>query len=129
MGAVGNSCFHLAFKNPLENGVVLMKNKSSCKFMVPSNSFKVKRISCKLSESGVEKSPSSNRASNSKNRMEDYNTIMKKMMRNPYEYHHDLGQFLHFLFPCFLTFLTFCPIKISLDSPLSIELESLSWLR
>lgn len=23
--------------------------------------------------------------------MEDYNTAMKKMMRNPYEYHHDLG--------------------------------------
>ncbi|KAM0920345.1 hypothetical protein ACQ4PT_007573 [Festuca glaucescens] len=24
-------------------------------------------------------------------RMEDYNTAMKHMMRNPYEYHHDLG--------------------------------------
>ena len=24
-------------------------------------------------------------------RMEDYNTAMKRMMRNPYEYHHDLG--------------------------------------
>lgn len=23
--------------------------------------------------------------------MEDYNTAMKRMMRNPYEYHHDLG--------------------------------------
>ncbi|XP_008369412.1 phosphoglucan phosphatase LSF2, chloroplastic-like [Malus domestica] len=23
--------------------------------------------------------------------MEEYNTAMKKMMRNPYEYHHDLG--------------------------------------
>ncbi|XP_034704306.1 phosphoglucan phosphatase LSF2, chloroplastic [Vitis riparia] len=91
MGAIGNSCFHLAFKNPLENGVVLMKNKSSCKLMVPSNSFKVKRISCKLPESGVEESATSNRVSNSNNRMEDYNTVMKGMMRNPYEYHHDLG--------------------------------------
>ncbi|KAF3327384.1 phosphoglucan phosphatase LSF2 [Carex littledalei] len=27
----------------------------------------------------------------SSNRMEDYNTAMKRMMRNPYEYHHDLG--------------------------------------
>lgn len=25
------------------------------------------------------------------NRMEEYNTAMKRMMRNPYEYHHDLG--------------------------------------
>ena len=25
-------------------------------------------------------------------RMEDYNTAMKRMMRNPYEYHHDLGK-------------------------------------
>jgi hypothetical protein len=24
--------------------------------------------------------------------MEDYNTAMKRMMRNPYEYHHDLGK-------------------------------------
>lgn len=24
-------------------------------------------------------------------RMDDYNTAMKRMMRNPYEYHHDLG--------------------------------------
>jgi hypothetical protein len=24
-------------------------------------------------------------------KMEDYNTAMKRMMRNPYEYHHDLG--------------------------------------
>ena len=103
MGAVGNSCFHLAFKNPLENVVVLMKNKSSCKLMAPSNSLKVKRISCKLPESGVEEKPTSNRASNSNNRMEEYNSVMKKMMRNPYEYHHDLGQSFNFLFPYILT--------------------------
>ncbi|XP_078436356.1 dual specificity protein phosphatase (DsPTP1) family protein [Wolffia australiana] len=24
-------------------------------------------------------------------KVEDYNTVMKRMMRNPYEYHHDLG--------------------------------------
>lgn len=27
----------------------------------------------------------------SKGKLEDYNTAMKRMMRNPYEYHHDLG--------------------------------------
>ncbi|KAJ3680933.1 hypothetical protein LUZ60_015422 [Juncus effusus] len=27
----------------------------------------------------------------SKGRMEEYNTAMKRMMRNPYDYHHDLG--------------------------------------
>ncbi len=29
-------------------------------------------------------------------RMEDYNTAMKRMMRNPYEYHHDLGPYQSF---------------------------------
>ncbi|WOG96982.1 hypothetical protein DCAR_0416321 [Daucus carota subsp. sativus] len=30
-------------------------------------------------------------SSSSSNRVEDYNTAMKRLMRNPYEYHHDLG--------------------------------------
>ncbi|RXH94731.1 hypothetical protein DVH24_024415 [Malus domestica] len=38
----------------------------------------------------------SSRPSSSKNTMEEYNTAMKKMMRNPYEYHHDLGQSRNF---------------------------------
>lgn len=25
-------------------------------------------------------------------KIEDYNTVMKRMMSNPYEYHHDLGE-------------------------------------
>ncbi|KAJ6841783.1 phosphoglucan phosphatase LSF2, chloroplastic [Iris pallida] len=39
-------------------------------------------IFCAISESG---------RFESKGKMEDYNTAMKRMMRNPYEYHHDLG--------------------------------------
>ncbi|CAN6565307.1 unnamed protein product [Malus baccata var. baccata] len=35
------------------------------------------------------------RPSSSKNTMEEYNTAMKKMMRNPYEYHHDLDPYLY----------------------------------
>ncbi|KAL5709866.1 hypothetical protein ACHQM5_020500 [Ranunculus cassubicifolius] len=37
-------------------------------------------ISCKLSS-----------GNSSSSKVEDYNTAMKNMMRNPYEYHHDLG--------------------------------------
>ncbi|GFY84474.1 dual specificity protein phosphatase (DsPTP1) family protein [Actinidia rufa] len=49
-------------------------------------------VSSKLSENGVEeKNPTSNGVSGSKSRMEEYNIAMKRMMRNPYEYHHDLG--------------------------------------
>ncbi|XP_054789286.1 LOW QUALITY PROTEIN: phosphoglucan phosphatase LSF2, chloroplastic [Prosopis cineraria] len=49
------------------------------------------QIFCGLPDSGTEKNPASRMASNSKNRVEEYNIAMKKMMRNPYEYHHDLG--------------------------------------
>ncbi|XP_072073881.1 uncharacterized protein [Arachis hypogaea] len=57
----------------------------------------VTRICCKkLSESGIDEkkhkpSTSNTAASKSKDGMEDYNFAMKRMMRNPYEYHHDLG--------------------------------------
>ncbi|XLS93886.1 hypothetical protein HN51_069894 [Arachis hypogaea] len=57
----------------------------------------ITRICCKkLSESGIDEkkhkpSTSNTTASKSKDRMEDYNFAMKRMMRNPYEYHHDLG--------------------------------------
>jgi hypothetical protein len=47
-------------------------------------------IHCKLS--GVEDNPTGKNLSlSSTNRMEEYNIAMKRMMRNPYEYHHDLG--------------------------------------
>ncbi|KAG7031525.1 Phosphoglucan phosphatase LSF2, chloroplastic [Cucurbita argyrosperma subsp. argyrosperma] len=53
--------------------------------------FRLNKIRCGLPESGIRQNPSSSRASSSKNRMEEYNLAMKKMMRNPYEYHHELG--------------------------------------
>lgn len=66
--------------------------------MVPPNpnySVRLCSICCKLSESGIEKNPTSTnrRVSETKDRMEEYNIAMKRMMKNPYEYHHDLGQF------------------------------------
>lgn len=36
----------------------------------------------------------------SSNTMEGYNTAMKRMMRNPYEYHHDLGLFFNLIWMC-----------------------------
>lgn len=50
-------------------------------------------VSCKISGSnGAEENPGTNGVSlSSKNKMEDYNTAMKRLMRSPYEYHHDLG--------------------------------------
>lgn len=41
----------------------------------------------------IEQKPTNRGASNSSGtKLEEYNIAMKKMMRNPYEYHHDLGQ-------------------------------------
>lgn len=105
MGAIGYTFLSASiFTSPLENNLLLSKQKyasmkSLCYVAVVSrNPSKLSRVSCKLSGSGIEEKPTSiNGVSNSKNRMEEYNTAMKSMMRNPYEYHHDLGGFLSHL--------------------------------
>jgi len=78
---------------PLENRILLlMRKKPTCNFMVFKSCFQMGRtgIHCKLS--GVEDNPTGKNLSlSSTNRMEEYNIAMKRMMRNPYEYHHDLG--------------------------------------
>ncbi|KAL3653404.1 Phosphoglucan phosphatase lsf2, chloroplastic [Castilleja foliolosa] len=62
------------------------KQKQADPIWPPNNSFKFPKISCRLSE-GEKGFPTSS----SRSKMDDYNTAMKKMMRNPYEYHHELG--------------------------------------
>ncbi|KAJ4849946.1 hypothetical protein Tsubulata_003826, partial [Turnera subulata] len=79
-----------AIANIMSLSSVFTSSKSN--LMAPKIHSKMCRISCKVPESGVEENPTRNASSlSSKNRMEDYNTAMKRMMRNPYEYHHDLG--------------------------------------
>ncbi|KAL6126832.1 hypothetical protein ACLB2K_074877 [Fragaria x ananassa] len=94
MASVGNSCLSSVFTAPLEKDVFLKKmQKSSCNCLMGSNnSFKLSKVYCGLPESGIEKKPKSSTASNSTKVVEDYNTAMKRMMRNPYEYHHDLAR-------------------------------------
>ncbi|KAI4306931.1 hypothetical protein L6164_030171 [Bauhinia variegata] len=95
MGAASNICFSSLFTTSLQIDVLSKqtKKKWAGHFMVPiqNNSIRLGGIYCKLSDSGIEENPRSKRATNSKNRMEEYNTAMKRMMRNPYEYHHELG--------------------------------------
>ncbi|KAM3309109.1 phosphoglucan phosphatase LSF2, chloroplastic [Capsicum chacoense] len=88
MGALWNSTC-LCSSSPLQNNPLLFssslrkKNANSfCNFTKSSL-----QISCKLPESEVEE----NRGRVSSNNMEEYNLAMKRMMRNPYEYHHELG--------------------------------------
>lgn len=95
MEAVGNICYSSVFLAPLEN--VFLKKKKICSYnhvMVSKNSSRLNKIYCNLSESEIEENPRSQILTKSKNKMEEYNTAMKRMMRNPYEYHHDLGQSL-----------------------------------
>ncbi|CAI8598747.1 unnamed protein product [Vicia faba] len=87
MGTVSNIGFSSLFRISLNTDLLSKqrKYKSPCSFIVPLNySVKVNKICSKLSESGIE-------VSKSKDMMEEYNIAMKSMMRNPYEYHHDLG--------------------------------------
>ncbi|KAJ8771002.1 hypothetical protein K2173_023327 [Erythroxylum novogranatense] len=77
---------------PQVNEVFSVKQISGCSLMVSNKCSTIGRISCKLPESDIGKKPIKKEDSlRSRNRMEDYNTAMKRMMRNPYEYHHDLG--------------------------------------
>lgn len=96
MGAANLPCFSSLF------GVFPLQNNAPNKFLPFSSIlskplYRFNRICCGVPESGIQQNPSTSRPSSSKNRMEDYNLAMKKMMRNPYEYHHELGQFLLFL--------------------------------
>lgn len=87
MGTVSNIGFSSLFRVSLNADLLSKQRKhiSPCSFTVPLNySVRVNKICCKLSESGIE-------VSKSKDMMEEYNIAMKNMMRNPYEYHHDLG--------------------------------------
>lgn len=101
MGSVGNVWFHSVQKVPLDTQ---LQNKSLCGYIVPpylNYPMRLTPISCELSERGIQDNSSTKSKSfyknKNKNRMEDYNMAMKRMMRNPYEYHHDLGQFHLFI--------------------------------
>lgn len=96
MEAVGSSCFSSVFVAPPESDVLLKKKKvhSQNHIMVSKNSFESIKIYCKAPESEIEECPTRTRPSNSRNKIEEYNIAMRRMMRNPYEYHHDLGQSL-----------------------------------
>ncbi|GLT38456.1 hypothetical protein SLA2020_127060 [Shorea laevis] len=93
-GSRSGSGFSSVLSYPPEDEVLFGKKKSKCNFLIPNSKshFKMGRICCKLSQSGIEDNLGNSEISvSSKNRMEEYNRAMKRMMRNPYEYHHDLG--------------------------------------
>lgn len=95
MATLGKTCISLLQAIPsLENDMkirVSVINLSLLRGKAPSLKLK-SGIRCNLSGDGIEENPSRNSTiTKSKDRMEEYNTAMKKMMRNPYEYHHDLG--------------------------------------
>ncbi|XP_075512589.1 phosphoglucan phosphatase LSF2, chloroplastic-like [Primulina tabacum] len=85
MAGVINPC--LFSKLPLQ----ISSNKNKWKFT--SRFIKFPNVFCKFSGNETEANQPRRTAPriSSKNKMEDYNTAMKRMMRNPYEYHHDLG--------------------------------------
>ncbi|XP_022890994.1 phosphoglucan phosphatase LSF2, chloroplastic isoform X1 [Olea europaea var. sylvestris] len=92
MVGVGYSCSCLYFSSHstvLRSSSTNVKNAISAgnPIWASTSSFKFKQISCKLPESETE----ANEGISTSTKMEDYNVAMKRMMRNPYEYHHDLG--------------------------------------
>ncbi|CAO2825787.1 unnamed protein product [Amaranthus hypochondriacus] len=90
MGTLGNTFLSSipAIFSP-ENGI---KNSKLITNFTTNSNWK-SGICCKLSSDGFEETSLSNSifTKPKKNRMEEYNIAMKKLMRNPYEYHHELG--------------------------------------
>nr|GMC61816.1 phosphoglucan phosphatase LSF2, chloroplastic [Ipomoea batatas] len=96
MGALplGNSIAPCFITSSQENPLIfspLSKSNGVYAPILVRESSKWSKISSKLSGSEVGKGVSG------KNKMEEYNVAMKRMMRNPYEYHHDLGCGLQFI--------------------------------
>ncbi|KAL2227347.1 UNVERIFIED_CONTAM: Phosphoglucan phosphatase LSF2, chloroplastic [Sesamum indicum] len=98
MEGIANLCFSSSsaplLASPLQRNSLLFsssKQKSSASLPNPIRAFRFAKISCKLQESETERNRSVS-INESRSKMEEYNIAMKKMMRNPYEYHHDLGQ-------------------------------------
>ncbi|XP_043726137.1 phosphoglucan phosphatase LSF2, chloroplastic [Telopea speciosissima] len=88
MDAVTNGFFSTVLRIQHENEFS-SKKRLFCSSMVSRKSSRINRVSCKVSGGGIEDNPT--RTSSSGTKMEEYNVAMKSMMRNPYEYHHDLG--------------------------------------
>ncbi|XP_048495240.1 phosphoglucan phosphatase LSF2, chloroplastic [Beta vulgaris subsp. vulgaris] len=95
MGSLRNPSLTLLPTIPsLENGI---KSKFISNLAFPESKFaslqRKSGIYCKLSGDGTQDNLISNSTitKSKKSSVEEYNIAMKKMMRNPYEYHHDLG--------------------------------------
>ncbi|XP_072996364.1 phosphoglucan phosphatase LSF2, chloroplastic [Typha latifolia] len=94
METITNSCFSSVFSPPnrsleLETSFRRRNLRGLGTYSAPFGSDGIK---CRVSKSGtVEEDRSTAGRSGPKRKVEDYNTAMKRMMRNPYEYHHDLG--------------------------------------
>lgn len=98
MEALGNNiCFGSSlFITPAAENVLLNKKNNFFSYnhvLVSNNSSpRLLKICCGLSESEIGENPRSRILTKPKiNKMDEYNIAMKRMMRNPYEYHHDLG--------------------------------------
>ncbi|KAL0321775.1 UNVERIFIED_CONTAM: Phosphoglucan phosphatase LSF2, chloroplastic [Sesamum calycinum] len=96
MEGILNLCFSSSaplLASPLRRNCLLFSSSKQKSFASLGNAVRASRfakISCKLQESETERNRSVS-INESRSKMEEYNIAMKKMMRNPYEYHHDLG--------------------------------------
>ncbi|KAJ0801806.1 putative protein-tyrosine phosphatase [Helianthus annuus] len=76
--------------SPFDNKTLLHKKPQFNPILNPKTPNPTS-TSCKTTQNEIDETPQSNKnQSPTTHKMEDYNTAMKRMMRNPYEYHHDL---------------------------------------
>lgn len=92
MEAVANTLF--SFSPPLQSSP-FQSQKTALFFSPPKKSTRKKspNICCQLPENKTEVtlSKQGSSISGSKSKTEEYNIAMKKLMMNPFEYHHEFG--------------------------------------
>ncbi|OWM87370.1 phosphoglucan phosphatase LSF2, chloroplastic isoform X2 [Punica granatum] len=92
MAAITNSCsYSSVFMSQLQKHSLAMPRSHGPALAFSRNPHKAGRITSKLPETGVQKQSPPAAGGGSRHKMDEYNVAMKRLMRNPYEYHHDLG--------------------------------------
>lgn len=83
MGSLANACFSQL--------LIPSTHQRSLKFISNFDALSLKNSKKNAIYCLVEENRPATGMLRSKGKTEDYNTAMKRMMRSPYEYHHDLG--------------------------------------
>lgn len=97
MAAIANTCYSCTYStvsmSQLHKHDLTMPTNHIAALSLWRSPHRASRITSKLPDGGVQRRSPMAAGGDFRSKMDEYNVAMKRLMRNPYEYHHDLGQF------------------------------------